>query len=527
MNRNGRISVPVTISDIKTVLGVADNRLTYLCRNTHNKINPWSRYKPVPFRYVSKFKDTIISINGYSSWADTPITEGPDGVMGKPWYKGGFSRDLYQVPEIDAYHDMFLNGGPNPASIWKYQAPPSDVEGYYCRIGDFVGYNHQARCPLSAYTNYSPFKDAFGTVTEGMVHIDGKIYAGFNNVTSWDDDAAAKEAGELTIKDVVTIIDDSEIPGLYLCIVIHNKTQNLTRQYSKPVNILNEAGRNFELSVDSQSAIKYGGMAHQVRIGDVLEIGVYLAREPDNESISTNLNSGWSLYTGASDSPHVCRTVTVGSKSVAEDTYYRILYRLNQFTYNAEGYLDEIDESFGGSYPVWINLKEFRHDDNDIVRSVERGLSNIKTSITVTGLQYFNKTTSTWEDTTRGSEFKFTISLTARLAGGENSSGEYLWSQPLAASVTKTGEDIKAQFGVNGDVSPTFNYYSTSNAASTQSGASIMRGIPLPQHRDYTDVYIELIPQAHLQESALFPNTHVLMYKTNSTASDFTAANGS
>jgi hypothetical protein len=41
------IKSPVTITDIRNILGLSSTQLSYLCRNTHGKINKWSRIKPV------------------------------------------------------------------------------------------------------------------------------------------------------------------------------------------------------------------------------------------------------------------------------------------------------------------------------------------------------------------------------------------------------------------------------------------------------------------------------------------------
>ena len=42
---NGIIQAPVTIADVKTVLGETNNDLAALCRS--DKINMWAKYKPV------------------------------------------------------------------------------------------------------------------------------------------------------------------------------------------------------------------------------------------------------------------------------------------------------------------------------------------------------------------------------------------------------------------------------------------------------------------------------------------------
>ena len=53
---NGKITAPINLdADVFATLGIGsvggDYDLGYACANTHGKINPWARYKPV--RYES------------------------------------------------------------------------------------------------------------------------------------------------------------------------------------------------------------------------------------------------------------------------------------------------------------------------------------------------------------------------------------------------------------------------------------------------------------------------------------------
>ena len=49
---NGKITAPINLDgDVFATLGIGsvggDYDLGYACANTHGKINPWARYKPV------------------------------------------------------------------------------------------------------------------------------------------------------------------------------------------------------------------------------------------------------------------------------------------------------------------------------------------------------------------------------------------------------------------------------------------------------------------------------------------------
>ena len=51
---NGKIIAPVSIEDVKTVLGESSNDLATLCKSEN--INIWSKYKPISCR--GEFKES-------------------------------------------------------------------------------------------------------------------------------------------------------------------------------------------------------------------------------------------------------------------------------------------------------------------------------------------------------------------------------------------------------------------------------------------------------------------------------------
>lgn len=122
---NGKITAPVGIdADIAPVLGVGSYDLGYLCSNTHGKINPWARYKPV--RYSS------LAPGANEKWWQA--FDGNCGISPK---------------KISSYKDAvnYANGGMNG---WEYMPPLGGDSSPY-RALDFDGYNHNARAPIGNF----------------------------------------------------------------------------------------------------------------------------------------------------------------------------------------------------------------------------------------------------------------------------------------------------------------------------------------------------------------------------------------
>ena len=127
---NGKIVAPVSIDDVKSVLGESSNDLATLCKSS--KINVWAKYKPTV--YPSPFPDdwykakdgnyglNITVENGKSNWKD---------LIGEYSKTNNGYGNLYNRP----------TGGAN--------AP--------YRLGDFRGYFHDANPEVSDYLTTSIF----------------------------------------------------------------------------------------------------------------------------------------------------------------------------------------------------------------------------------------------------------------------------------------------------------------------------------------------------------------------------------
>lgn len=124
MSVNGTTIVePVSITDVRTVLGESAYDLASLCRSS--RINKWARYKPV-----------------ISSRTDITTRAQYEQMASQFTVNWGFERTGFiSGTSIAALAAAAEAGGAD----WKYNRPVSGV----CRLGDFAGYNHAALPPCS------------------------------------------------------------------------------------------------------------------------------------------------------------------------------------------------------------------------------------------------------------------------------------------------------------------------------------------------------------------------------------------
>ena len=116
MNSNGIITAPINAkADVATVLGESDASVSRLCKS--NNINMWAKWKPIAYGSVTTPSQEIREKLNY-------------GLTNFMW--SGFSAliDLAKQP----------NGG------IKYEGPNELLP--QCRLGDFIGYNHNAPDPI-------------------------------------------------------------------------------------------------------------------------------------------------------------------------------------------------------------------------------------------------------------------------------------------------------------------------------------------------------------------------------------------
>lgn len=119
---NGKITAPVSIDDVRSVLGYGSNDLASLC--TYEGINMWAKYKPVDSD--NAFLD--INTGWKGKWNDCNIN-----------YPKATS-----IYDIKGYYSQADNGFTHRTASAPY------------RLGDFRGYNHNARSEYLGIGTTSP-----------------------------------------------------------------------------------------------------------------------------------------------------------------------------------------------------------------------------------------------------------------------------------------------------------------------------------------------------------------------------------
>lgn len=112
---NGKITAPISASDPYMVMGVGQYNgvydVGYICGNTHGKIKKYAKYKPVKVNTQIDITDT--QRNGVRWGLTIPLRQMADIIKSSPW--------VYNPPV--------------PGTDW-------------CRLTDFIGYNHNAIAPI-------------------------------------------------------------------------------------------------------------------------------------------------------------------------------------------------------------------------------------------------------------------------------------------------------------------------------------------------------------------------------------------
>lgn len=157
---NGKIVAPVSIDDVKSVLGESSNDLATLCKST--KINVWAKYKPTD--YNAAFTD---------NWS-----KGKDGNYG---LNITVNNRVSSWSALVAEYSKTNNGYSN-----IYKRPSGGATSPY-RLGDFRGYNHEAKPEIRDYlpvTNYMEDQQISISVTYNVVTVDGDQIS-YNNVEDY------------------------------------------------------------------------------------------------------------------------------------------------------------------------------------------------------------------------------------------------------------------------------------------------------------------------------------------------------
>lgn len=179
---NGKITAPVSIDDVKSVLGYGSNDLASLC--TYEGINMWAKYKPVD-----------------SDNAFLDINTGWKGKRNDCNINYPKATSIY---DIKGYYSQADNGFTHRTASAPY------------RLGDFRGYNHNARSEYLGISTTSPS-------TEDDVSISAAY-----NLQSVDSDW-------ISMKD---LLDDGNITYHFGVLLYNNNGDKLQYMRTSDTNIV-------------------------------------------------------------------------------------------------------------------------------------------------------------------------------------------------------------------------------------------------------------------------------------------------
>lgn len=125
---NNRISAPIGLQEVYSLLGVTPTGglrdLGYICGNAHLKTNPWALYKP---ERINTPAEITLAQRRANNCGLTPY----------------LVSTLSGLPDAYQQHGTDMHG-------WIYSAPRPGTD--WCRLTDFVGYNHAAQPPYTKLT---------------------------------------------------------------------------------------------------------------------------------------------------------------------------------------------------------------------------------------------------------------------------------------------------------------------------------------------------------------------------------------
>ena len=190
---NGKIIAPVSIDDVKSILGESSNDLATLCKS--DNINKWSKNKPI--KHNCLFKPT-----------EAQRKEVNYGISNIPYYRllGVMTQDVINTSMQNATNISTLDTRIEP---WHYQKPIGGYASPY-RLGDFDGYFANASAPIGAITE-----------TEINSSLSGKVSVVFNKNTD--------TVSSLTFNDLASDKDFSN-QYLGLCLSDGNKSFYMTQK---------------------------------------------------------------------------------------------------------------------------------------------------------------------------------------------------------------------------------------------------------------------------------------------------------
>ena len=190
---NGKIVAPISIDDVKSLLGEPSNDLATLCKSAN--IKKWSKNKPI--KHNCLFKPT-----------EAQKKEANYGISNIPYYRllEKMTQDVVNGSMKNATNISTLDTRIEP---WHYQHPIGGYASPY-RLGDFDGYFANAESPIGEIAE-----------TEINSSLSGKVSVIFNKNTDI--------VSNLTLNDLASEKDFSN-QYLGLCLSNGNKSFYMTQK---------------------------------------------------------------------------------------------------------------------------------------------------------------------------------------------------------------------------------------------------------------------------------------------------------
>ena len=184
---NGIITAPVSIDDVKSVLGETSNDLATLCKSSN--INMWAKYKPTS--YGAPFPSD--------------------------WYRSEDGNFGITFPNINAIKNLISAYTADKKNGYSYKKPSGGSNSPY-RLGDFRGYNKNAYPPVNGFYLSSNLGMQGGIVT---VNSRGTISA---TISTTDD--------ETNDDTILKLSDITAFNNTYFGIVIVNPNSGAIIRWS-------------------------------------------------------------------------------------------------------------------------------------------------------------------------------------------------------------------------------------------------------------------------------------------------------
>lgn len=231
----GIIVAPVTIDDVKQVLGESTNDLAALCRSSN--INMMSKYKPVPLAETFVTDSLNADMRTWTAKSDTGWWIGnPNGVFGMRTV-----NDVQQAKELGR---------------WTYNKPTGTSEAPY-RLSDFIGYNSNEN------ENNFPLRAVVYGYSENKVVYDDNVVC----ILFQGGDDPVYPNNTFSLGDLLNMLRKGLGDNIYPAVCIYNET-NKNKVFVSSDVPMKPGVMNDEITI-FRVDFKHGGKIYEGEILDV------------------------------------------------------------------------------------------------------------------------------------------------------------------------------------------------------------------------------------------------------------------